>query len=361
MAFKLKIPFLPSRDGGLFANGPVDFVRTLLQILGLWFWTTLWLFALTSTLCLIFGWTSGDRFLLVRLNRYLQPWVLFSLLTGLIPALVFRKFWLVAALAAPALLIGFGYLPLFLPRQAPLIDQGVPLKVMSFNVWSKNPSLLPAVKLIRKKAPDILLLQEISQDQLRELLHGLEQPADGTNPQWHVDYVPRAMQAVLSRYPLTPLMSDRRLAKVQGVRVDTAAGAVTVFNVHPLRGNWRRRHRQLTTLLQEHILTTAGPVILGGDFNTTDRSQTYQMLSRHLRNAHWQAGRGFGFSYPANLQAWNEFLPAWPMVRIDHIFYNQNFYAVSAETLQESYGSDHLPVTTNLMLLKNPPRESLDQ
>jgi endonuclease/exonuclease/phosphatase (EEP) superfamily protein YafD len=210
---------------------------------------------------------------------------------------------------------------LFRNGPAGLAGQGVQLKVMSFNVWSENSSLLPAAKLIRKKDLDILLLQE-----------------------------------VVSRYPITPLMVSRKLGLTQAVRVDTAAGAITVFNVHPQRGNWKRRHWQMTTLLQEHLLPTPGPVLLGGDFNTTDRSQTYRMLSRQLRNAHWEAGRGFGFTYPANLHAWGEFLPAWPLVRIDHIFYNRYFQAVSAETLRESCGSDHLPVMANLMLLKNPER-----
>jgi vancomycin resistance protein VanJ len=340
--------------GSLFRDGPAGIAGTLLQILKLWFWTTLWLFALSASVCLILGWITGDRLLLVRVSRYLLPWVLFSLLASLIPALLFRRLWLAAALAGPALLIGFGYLPLFFSRQAPLASHGVPLKVMSYNVWSENPSLLPAAKLIREQDPDILLVQEISREQLRELTLSLEKPAGAASQEWNVAYAPRAMQAVVSRYPLTPLMSDRKLAKVQAVRVDTAAGAVTVFNVHPRRGNWQGRHRQLKTLLQEHILTAAGPVLLGGDFNTTDQSQTYKMLSRHLRNAHWQAGRGFGFSYPANLQAWNEFLPTWPLVRIDHIFYNRDFYAINAETLRESCGSDHLPVTASLLLV-NPP------
>ncbi len=356
MPFKPTIPSLPFRGGGLFRNGPAGLAGTLLQILKLWFWTTLWLFALISTFCLVLGWTTGDRLLLVRLSRYLLPWVLFSLLAGLVPALLLRRIWLAAALAGPALIIGFGYLPLFMPRRAPPAGQGVQLKVMSFNVWSENSSLLPAAKLIREKDPDILLLQEVSREQLRELTLGLEKNSNVSDPHWQVAYAPDAMQAVVSRYPITPLMVSRKLGLAQAVRVDTAAGAITVFNVHPQRGNWKRRHWQLTTLLQKHLLPTKGPVLLGGDFNTTDRSQTYRMLSRQLRNAHWEAGRGFGFTYPANLHAWGEFLPAWPLVRIDHIFYNRHFQAVSAETLRESCGSDHLPVMANLMLLKNPER-----
>ena len=191
--------------------------------------------------------------------------------------------------------------------------------------------------------------------QLRELTLSLNKSSTGVRKKWNVAYVPQLMQAVISPYPVTPLMANRRMAKVQEVRVATPAGDVTVFNVHPLRGNWKARDRQLATLLQEYVLTAPGPAILGGDFNTTDKSQTYKMLSRHLRNAHWEAGRGFGLTYPAYRHAWNEFLPAWPLVRIDHIFYNQEFFAVSAKTLKESCGSDHLPIMANLALV-NPPK-----
>jgi len=356
MPFKPKLPDIPARGESLFRDGPAGFVGTLLQMLALWFWTTLWMFALGSTLCLILGWITGDRFLPVRMSRYLQPWVLFSLLAGLIPALLFRRFWLVAVLAVPVLVIGLAYLPLFLPRGAAPPGKGVPLKVMSFNVWSENPSLLPAAELIRDKSPDLVLLQEISGEQLRELRKGLTNPAAGADRPWNVAYAPEAMQAVVSCYPLTPLGSDGRLAKMQVVRVDTAGGPITVFNVHPRRGNWKGRYRKLQTLLQDHLLPTPGPVVLGGDFNTTERSEIYRMLSRQLRNAHGEAGRGFGFTYPANLQGWGEVLPAWPLVRIDHIFYNRYFYALGAETLRDSYGSDHLPVMASLMSVENPER-----
>lgn len=329
-------------------------LRWTMQILCMWFWTSVWLFALTMSGCLLLSWTTGDKLLLVRLTRYLLPWVLFSLLAGLIPAVLFRRFWLSIALAAPALAITFSYLPLFLPNHAPPPGYHAFLEVMSFNVWSENQSLLPTAKFIREHHPDILLLQEIMPNQLRELTLALEESPTGSDRKWHFAYAPRLLQAVISPYPVTQQMTDRKLAKVQKVQVTTPAGAVTVFNVHPLRGNWKARHRQLANLLEEHVLTTPGPTILGGDFNTTDKSQTYKMISRHLYNAHWEAGRGFGLSYPAYVHAWNEFLPAWPLVRIDHIFYNRDFFAISAETLKESCGSDHLPVKARLALVKTP-------
>jgi vancomycin resistance protein VanJ len=351
-----KFLFMATPGAPLFRNRQGRGTIDLLQILCLWFWTCLWLFALTMSVCLILGWTSGDRLLLVRLTRYLLPWVLLSLLAGLIPAVLFRRVWLALALTGPALVIAFSYLPVFLPNHAPPPGDRVLLKVMSFNVWSENQSLLQVAQLIREKAPDILMLQEITSGQIRELTLALEKSPDGTRAGWNVAYAPQVLQAVVSRHPVTPLRSSLKIAKVQAVRVATPAGEVTVFNVHPRRGNWKGRHRQLATLLQEDVLTAPGPVILGGDFNTTDKSQTYRMLSRHLHNAHWEAGRGFGFTYPAYQHAWNEFLPAWPLVRIDHIFYSQDFFAVTAETLKEPCGSDHLPVMASLALKEKPKR-----
>jgi vancomycin resistance protein VanJ len=328
------------------------------QLLSLCFWAALWLFALVMSGNLVLGWLTGDRLLSVRLTHYLLPWLFLLLLVALVPALLSRRGWLALAVAGPALAIGLGYLPVFLPRsQVQPAESLVRLKVMSYNVWSANPSMEPAAAMIREEDPDILLLQEISPRSLRELTQALGEPTSGEGRVWHVSLAPNLMQAVVSRYPVTEQMADRRKAKVQAVRVATPAGEVTVFNVHPLRGDWVRRHRQLQNLLREDVLNAPGPVILGGDFNTTDKSETYRMLSLHLQNAHWDAGWGFGFTYPAYRHAWHEFLPAWPLVRIDHIFHSRDFLAVNARTLKESYGSDHFPVMAALVLEKTPTGE----
>ena len=334
------------------------FASTLTRLLSLSFWAAHWLFALVMSGNLVLGWLSGDRLLSVRLTHYLLPWLFLLLLVALVPALLSRRGWLALAVAGPALAIGLGYLPVFLPHHpVPPTENQARLKVMSYNVWSENPSLVPAAAMIRKENPDILLLQEITPERLRELTLALGESTAGDGQIWHVAHAPDLMQAVVSRYPVKLQMVDRRKGKAQAVRIATSVGEVTVFNVHPLRGNWAGRHRQLRNLLREDVLNTPGPVILGGDFNTTDKSETYRMLSRHLQNAHWDAGWGFGFTYPAYRHAWHEFLPAWPLVRIDHIFHSRDFLAVNARTLKESYGSDHFPVMAALVLEKTPTGE----
>lgn len=317
-------------------------------------WHGLWFFALSMTALLFAGWVWGDRLLAVRLTQYLLPWVFFGLLAAMVPSVLTRRGWLVLALALPALIIAYHYLPVFLPKKIRPFENHPELKVMSFNVWSENHSLQSVAELIERENPDILLLQEIEPFQMKELQQFLAASTGLEDSPWDFAYAPLIMQATGSRYPVSELATNRRKGKMQAVRVETPAGGITVFNVHPLRGNWQRRHRQMQTLLREDILVTDEPVILGGDFNTTDMSETYALLSRYLDNAHWEAGWGFGFSYPAERHAWQRFLPSWPLVRIDHIFYNSHFAALCAETLDESAGSDHFPVVARLVLTKGP-------
>lgn len=299
----------------------------------------------------LLSWTSGDHFLVARLLNYLMPWLLLPLAVGMLLAALTYRWWLGSFLAVPALAIVLTYAPLFWPvwqlRGTPEEIPGEPvLKVMSYNVWSRNGKTAETIGLIAQEDPDLLLLQEIPVERfaaLRQLL------ADGRPGEvLYASYEQHLLQGVLSRFPIVPLKAMRKLGQAQKVAVDTPVGRVTVFNVHPLRsGGWQRRDRQIVALVEQEILETRGAVILGGDFNTTDQTQLYRRLSRHLRNAHWEAGFGFGFTYPsAEIRLLGLGLP--PLVRIDHIFYNDHFRALAAGTSRNSGGSDHYPVTARL-------------
>ena len=100
----------------------------------------------------------------------------------------------------------------------------------------------------------------------------------------------------------------------------------------------------------DDIVEEAAPLILGGDFNTTDQSQTYRLFDHVLRNAHWQAGWGFGFTYPTTEVKFLRKIYFPPLVRIDHIFYSKHFAAKRAVTLSDSGGSDHFPIIAELIL-----------
>ncbi len=318
------------------------------------FWTASWLLALGASAGLLLRWWPGERLTLVRLTIYLLPWLLVLLLPALLGVVLAQRRWLALLLALNVGMICFAYAPLFLPRVAPVLAGGDRLTVMSYNVWSENPAMSRAAALIRREAPEVLLLQEIKPHQLEDLLAEIDQQAqDGVK--LNVVYEPELLQAVLSPHPLHPLGAFARKGQAQSVRVETPRGPVTVFNIHPLRGNWLRRHDKIADLLREDVLTTEGPVILGGDFNTTDQIRTYRMVARHLRNSHWEAGRGFGFTFPADGYRLRGRWPVPPLVRIDHIFYSGHWAAVGSRTLTDGGGSDHRPVVAELAWKEPPP------
>ena len=311
-------------------------------------WLGLWLFGLGTLLCCLMHWWPGDRFLPVRLTNYLMPWLLVGLLPGLIAAALSHHNWLVMTLGISIIFICSSYAPLFCPARPISSTNEVPLKIMSYNVWRSNEHMNDAAEVIRREQPDILLLQELKPERAQILTKALVNLYPDAELQFA--YEEKRLQAIISRFPLICMEKIHNKGRAQKVLIETPKGPIIVYNIHPPKGRWLRRHRQLSALLTEDIITSDSPVILGGDFNTNDQSATYRLLSQHLHNSHWEAGWGFGFTYPSASFRLRGKFQVPPLVRIDHIFYNDHFYIKNAGTLTESGGSDHLPVVAELIL-----------
>jgi endonuclease/exonuclease/phosphatase (EEP) superfamily protein YafD len=309
-------------------------------------WTALWLFGLAVLGWLTLRGLSGDRLWPVRLVNYLMPWLLVGLAPGLMLTVLARRKWLALVLAGPTLFILTTYAPLFLPRGSVAVAGNQPLKVMSFNVWAGNEDPQAIAQVIRQEQPDLILLQELTTDiaaQLPAYLADLY-----PNSELHMLYERRIGQAVFSRYPLTPLESILGRGRVHKVTAHLPGGPVAVWNVHPSQPiPYGVQFHEIYYLAQD-VGLESGPLIVGGDFNTTDQSEAYALISRYLNNAHWDAGWGFGFSFPSTRRDFANALGLPPLVRIDHIFFSPHFYAQNARTLEQSGGSDHFPVVTEL-------------
>lgn len=310
----------------------------------------LWLFGLGVLLTFLLRWWPGDQLLPVRLLNFMMPWLLILLVPALIAARLAGCHWLVTVLALPTLFISLSYAPLFLPRCCSAPSSGEIFKVMSNNVSRYNTDVTAMAALIRQEQPDILLLQELRQDRVEAFIKTL---ADlYPDAELHFTYDSYTLQAVASRYPLTPLAMMLEKGNAQKVLLETPNGPITVINIHPHFWGWQRRYQQMSTLLAEDIIPADGPIILGGDFNTTDQTQIYRLVSQHLQNAHWEAGWGFGFTFPFSVRRIRGKYPLSQLVRIDHISYSDNFFAHNAGTLTESGGSDHLPVVAEFSWIK---------
>jgi vancomycin resistance protein VanJ len=311
-------------------------------------WKVLWAFGLAVLIGLALHWWSGDHLFPGRYTGYLMPWFLVILVPGAVWSLLMRQWPLAVVLGISLAIILYTYAPLLLPRHNVVHASSDTLKVMSFNVWSKNSRPEQIAGAVVEHEPDILLLQEIMPSQFENLARSLDELSGFTGETWNKIYNPELLQAMVSRYPLTNQWAKQDKGKAQVVRAETPWGPVMVFNVHPTWGNWARRDRQLTNLLREDILPCEIPVILGGDFNSPEQSEIFKLLAKHLHNAHTEAGRGFGFTFPKSLNVKNRLIPFLPLVRIDHIFFSDHFTALHSATADEAYGSDHLPVIARL-------------
>jgi vancomycin resistance protein VanJ len=327
----------------------IESLNGLWNIFCLSFWISLWSLSLGVLLVYILRWFLGDQLLLARLISYIMPWLLIFLVPGLIVAGLANNKLLAVTLLMPTIFICLTYAPLFLPNPSKSIAGLAPFKVMSYNVWRGNQKMSTVANVIRKELPDILLLQEVNPVPFDKLMGALGDLY--SDSKLYFDYQQKMLQAVISRYPITPMDALPKKAKAQKVLIETPNGPITVFNIHPTKqAGWLRRHRQISSLLIEDIAVEDGPLILGGDFNTTDQTQTYRLVNRYLHNAHWEAGSGFGFTYPAPKSIVKRGVPIPPLVRVDHIFYSHHFISKSARTLKESGGSDHLPVVAELTM-----------
>ncbi|MFC1505050.1 endonuclease/exonuclease/phosphatase family protein [Thermodesulfobacteriota bacterium] len=312
------------------------------------FWLCLWFFGIAFLISYFMRWYPGDNFKNVRFINYFMPWLLIVLVPIFMFSLLNHQNWLAVIYFLSISLICMNYLPFFI-KNSPVIDVNeLFIKVMSYNIWSKNKNLNAATKLIKSVQPDILLLQEIGPKYFEEVRESLEDLY--TDCTLYFDYAPQINQAIISRFPIEPLGMYRNKGRIQKVRIETPFGKVVVLNIHAFKCGWLHRHKQTATLLKEDIINEKRPIILGGDFNTSDQSQTCRMINRHLKNAHWEAGGGFGFSYPAIVVRVRGFKILRPLIRIDHIYFSNQFNSSSALTLNKSGGSDHFPVVADLVV-----------
>lgn len=317
-------------------------IRSLLRVVFSLFLLGLWLFGLGLLLWLPLRWWPGDALFPVQIANYVMPWLLVGLVPGLLLAIAARRVKLALVLAVPTIVICVNYAPLFLPRTNPALADNQRFKVMSYNVWRYNEHWDEMAALVEQENPDVVLLQEVAPSMAQYIQTEWAKQLPAGQPYLETDR--SSQQAIISRYPLTRIDSSPREGRALKVMVDTPAGAVQVWNVHTTQPSWWRLHRREFINLAHGIAQVSDPLIVGGDFNTTDQSEMYRLINRQLHNAHWEAGWGFGFSFPADVHPLKHIHIPTPLIRIDHVFYNDSFFARDAHTLTNSGGSDHFPV-----------------
>lgn len=324
-----------------------------------------WFYVIILTLWWIsHSWFGDSIWWLALLNSFVPYF--FLPLVLLLPACLFYRSQLVWAGILPGLIFVSLYGELFFPKWvASSTREATAITLMTFNIWGGSHSTETAQVILENGKPDVVAVQELT-PQMAEVL---QQQLAGEYRYWALDSQPQHRgMGILSRFPITELDS-RYLAdpawQIQIVAVKTAFGNFTLYNVHPhstnilvyiedglpLRANVQasfEARKQLIELLIKDIHQRHGPVIVVGDFNSTDQSEVYQLLTEALTDAHHAVGWGFGHTFPAYAGNFRGF-PIFPrQMRVDMIFYSDEFLALSSH-VSSTYGeSDHLPVLAQL-------------
>jgi vancomycin resistance protein VanJ len=296
---------------------------------------------------------SGLR--LVILMNHLAPWITLISLIAFTLALILRAPRLMLVWLAPGVIaFAWWYGPAWLPRPAPDVDS-VEITAMTFNVLGSRSDPEQIISVIQEANADIVALEEARgrlpdqlKSQLSETYPYQVTPASG----WF-------SVALISRFPIREV-EYRTVCADEGRHlravVEIAGRQVAVYAIHPPAPAWNskikhwydipryydeKRLQALTTFAVDQVKQETLPVLLLCDCNTTPRSRQYRLLDGVLDEAFGARGWGFGFTHPVD---------PFPLVRIDYVWYSQDFAALDAEVWPDTGTSDHHPVWARLVL-----------
>jgi vancomycin resistance protein VanJ len=247
------------------------------------------------------------------------------------------------------------------PKPAPAPSDHA-LRVISYNIWNRNPQLDSDIDWMLEQDADVLVLVEAVQHHLPTL----------SRLALYYPYYRRVDSNIMiaSRYPMLSseiIVLEKKTSPLNGriglrTVLDVDGQSVTVYGVHlsvprPLvtaYPRWMvnktlylvqnydetRRNAQIAVLLN-HLQQETNPVIIAGDFNMSHTSTIYEsFVEAGLVDTHAAAGAGFGLSWSLRPS-----LP--PVLRIDYVWHSDSLRTVTAR-IGERQGSDHLPLIVDI-------------
>ena len=296
----------------------------------------------------VFGWERGPLVQAIAFTPYAALWSL----APLIVALVARR-WLIAVVAAVAVvLLGVAVAPRALPFSDRGPASGVPVTVMTVNMFIGAADPADVVRLVRSHDVAVLAVQEftpraaagLSAAGLDSLLphHALADEAGTTG------------SGLYSRYPMTGQASRRgdggglqegNLQAYATIEVP-GAGPVFVESAHPLapfalaaESAWREDLASLPRADRDGV-----PKLVLGDFNSTlDHAALRELISHGYRDAAAATGKGW-------LGTWGPYAGRpIPPITLDHVLADERI-GVRDVGVHPVAGSDHHAVIASLTL-----------
>ncbi len=233
--------------------------------------------------------------------------------------------------------------PQFLSPLPAVSPTGSEITVMTFNVLNQNERFDEVIDFIRTQDPDVVFLHESFEP--------WEQAMSAANLPYRVvinrdeDLIFATM--VLVREPAEVTGFGFATGEPRAVEVElmTAEGPVSILGIHPLSPTDARRAELRDSQIEFAAMwakVQSGRTIVAGDFNATPWSYPFRNLVEATGFKDSLRGHGLGGSFPTYRH---------PLLRIpiDHLLYGPGL-AVTRRQLGPHLGSDHLPLTVDLVL-----------
>lgn len=286
-----------------------------------------------------FGWQSGPLFYMVAATPYVGA----AMAITFVAALALRSWALAGVAAVLALVVGFWWLPVFLPGPSSS-DDG--LRVMTVNLLYGRADANAVVSAVQGNEVDVLSVQELTEPAVARLRRaGLDTLLPYRYVRATTDRNSAAGTGIWSRYPLSQRDRSGGVGFTNlAVTVAAPAGPLTVFAVHPIPASpTDGLHGQETfTATREFLDARPGPAVAAGDFNATvDNVPLRQLESDGWTDGATAARAGFVRTWPVLGY------PVGPLVAIDHVLTRQ-VPAATAVTIVDIPRSDHRAVVASL-------------
>lgn len=286
--------------------------------------------------------------------------LLFTPLLLCIPAaLVIRSWWMRGAVAAALVLFLALFGTRFLPRSTPS-SSGTAIRVMTFNQLFTNEHVADIIREIRAQDADVVGLQEFSE----QTAEAIKKELIGEYPYQFLKPGNQSGLGLISRYPfLTQGVDESQHG--QRVTIQLEGQTVTIISLHLaapyIESHKSRRlfalpiitdydtsapNREIDRLLAG-IEKIDGPLIIMGDFNTSDREPRYAKLAAVLHDAFRESNWGLGFTFPDHKRFGPVTIP-FPLIRIDYVWSKGGALPAAAHVECNNTGADHCFLVADL-------------
>lgn len=259
------------------------------------------------------------------------------------------------------------------------------LNVLSYNVrsfdrykWTRDPNTPQnIIKLINSQEPDVICLQEY-----RTTINGLLSLSN-LKRELGMKFVYSSSVnsgvAIFSKYPIVKKANisfgKDHLCKAIFTDISIKGKLLRVYNLHlesnrlvgknykfikkdDYEGNeedlnaikdislrlsqaFERRAEQALKI-KEHVKNSPHPTLVCGDFNDTPNSYTYHQLSKGLKDAFVEQGKGISATYSGD----------FPSFRIDYLLYSEDMNCTEYDRIRKRY-SDHYPICASFTFASN--------